>query len=37
VRARADRLADVAAHANAIRQLGFRYVALELEAAPGGR
>lgn len=36
VRAPADRLADVAAHAAAIRALGFRYVALELEAEPAG-
>ena len=31
VRAPGDRLADVAAHASAIRALGFRYVALELD------
>ena len=33
VRAPADRLPEVAAHAAAIRALGFRYVALELAVA----
>ena len=36
VRTSAARLDDVAAHASAIRALGFRYVALELDAAPAG-
>ena len=34
VRASAHRLRDVAAHAGAIRALGFRYVALEIGAEP---
>lgn len=36
VRTSADRVDDVAAHASAIRALGFRYVALELDADPAG-
>ena len=36
VRAAADRLAEVAAHAGAIRELGFRYVALELALDAAG-
>ena len=35
VRAHPDRLADVAAHASAIRALGFRYVALDILDQPG--